>query len=321
MSYQTEYDNLKHDASRTDLFKSTGEKDGTRIFTVLNSNIKSLKTVGEYIDTMYSLTTYNAAHKQKNERVRAFNFRSLENHAEPRAIIRSDIVMAAGVEFGGYDKAFVTLLIYILLLDIGEKESVVANRAKEFLDSLPVYIKRKLFSYSRAIARSDAFLNDNLYQQLVVLYGDQELYRAFLEYVSEKYPDEATITQLFTVEAVDNTSPIYKRLENFQRSALKKDALYTMIFYSLDQYVRKCKMKGYRTGRRIINADDFIFGFLDYFDDIFEGSFTWLGKVNSGEDIGTLKYFISTVLTIDQRNEIYTCIQNAFGLQVPEEEE
>lgn len=321
MSYATEYDKLKHDASRIKLFRASGEKDGTRIFSVLNSNIKALKTVGEYIDTMYSLTTYNAAHKQKNERVRAFNFRSLENHADPRAITRSDIVIAAGTEFDGYDKAFVTLLIYILLLDVGDNESVVVRRAKEFINSLPIFIKRKLFSYSREIARSEAFLNDNLYQQIVVLYGDQDLYKAFLGFISENYPDEATITHLFAVEAVDKTSPIYKRLENFQRSALKKDALYTMIFYALDQYVRKCKMKGYRTGRKIIDADDFIDGFLDYFNDIFEGSFTWLGKVNAGENIETLKNFIYTVLTEDQRYEIYTCIQNAFGLQVPEEEE
>ena len=73
MSYFTEYDNLKHDDSRVKLFKSTGERDGTRIFSVLNSNIKTLKTVGEYIDTMYPVTTYSEVHKQKIERVRAFN--------------------------------------------------------------------------------------------------------------------------------------------------------------------------------------------------------------------------------------------------------
>jgi len=288
MNYITEYDNLKHDDSRVNLFKSTGERDGTRIFSVLNSNIKTLKTVGEYIDTMYPITTYSKVHKQKSERVRAFNFRSLENHTDPRAITRSDIVISAGNKFGGYDNAFVSLLIYILLLDVGENEPAVVSNAKDFINSLPIFIKRKLFDYSREIALSDTFLNENLYQQIVVLYGDRELYKSFLQFVGENYPDEGTITYLFATEATDPTSPIYKRLENFQRSALKKDALYTIIFYALDQYIRKCKMMGYRTGQKIINANNFIVGFFDYFNEVFNGSFTWLGKMNTGEDIETL---------------------------------
>ena len=55
MAYLQEYNDFKNDTSRIQLFKSSGEKDGTRIFTVLNSNIKALKTVGEYIETMYSV--------------------------------------------------------------------------------------------------------------------------------------------------------------------------------------------------------------------------------------------------------------------------
>lgn len=321
MSYVTEYDKLKFDAPRIELFRSSGEKDGTRIFTVLNSNIKTLKTVGEYIDTMYGLTSYDAKHKQKNERVRVFNFRSLDNHSDVRAITRSDIVRAAGAEFGGYDNAFVTLLLYILLLDVGDNEDVVVTGAKTFVNSLPIFIKRRLFEYARQIALSDSFPNDNLYQQIVVLYGDQELYKEFLTYVSEKYPDEATIKDLFEKEAADPDSPIAKRIKNFQPSALKKDALYTIIFYSLDQYVRKCRMRGLRTGKTIVDAEEFFRGFLEYFDDIFAGSLTWLGKMNAGDTIDTLQDFISNTLTEEQRDEMYKCIENAFELQIPEENE
>lgn len=319
MSYITEYEKLKLDASRIRLFKSSGEKDGTRIFSVLNSNIKTLKTFGEYINTTYGLTNYDINHKQKIARVRAFNFRSLDNHSDARAITRSDIVIAAGVKFGGYDNAFVTLLLYILLLDVGDNEDVVALNAKTFLNNLPVFIKRRLFEYARQIAQSDSFPIDNLYQQIVVLYGDQVLYKEFLTYISENYPDEAIIKNLFEKEAVDPDSPIAKRIKNLQPSALKNDALYTIIFYSLDQYVRKCKMQGLRTGKTILNAEDFFRGFLIYFDDIFSGSLTCLGKMNAGENIDTLQDFISNSLTEEQRNEIYKCIENAFELQIPEE--
>ena len=53
MSYVTEYNTFSSDHHRVEKFESSG-KEGRRIFTVLNSNIKSLKTVGEYINTMYS---------------------------------------------------------------------------------------------------------------------------------------------------------------------------------------------------------------------------------------------------------------------------
>ncbi len=320
MSYVTEYNALSLDNHRVEMFRASG-KDGRRIFTVLNSNIKSLQTVGEYINTMYSQTTYNATYKQMNERVRAFNFRSLENRADARAITRSDIVMTAGTQFGGYDHAFVTLLLYLLLLDVGDNDSETVANAKGFISSLPIFIKRRLFSYARQIALAErgAFPNDNVYLEMVVLYGDLELYHEFIQHIKDNYPDEAAITNLFVTEAAVDTSPISKRIKNFQSSALKKDALYTIIFYALDQYVRKCKMKGLRTGKKIIEAESFLLGFLDYFNDAFAGSLRWLGKINGAEDIETLKDFIITSLTTAQKEEIYTCIQNAFGLQIPEE--
>ena len=321
MSYVTEYDKLKLDAPRIELFKSTSAESGTRIFNVLNSNLKSLETVGKYIDTMYVRTSYDKDDKQKNKRVMAFNFRSLENRTDARAITRSDIVRAAKAEFGDYNNAFVILLLYILLLDVGDNEDVVVTDAKTFLNSLPIFIKRRLFEYARQIALSGPFPSDNLYQQIVVLYGDQELYKEFLAFVSEEYPDEAKIKALFEKEAADPNSPIAKRIKNFQPSALKKDALYTIIFYSLDQYVRKSRMRGLRTGKTIVNAEDFFRGFLTYFDDIFAGSLTWLGKMNAGDNIDTLQDFISNTLTEEQRDEMYKCIENAFELQIPEEKE
>lgn len=318
MSYAAEYRALSFDHQRIERFRTSG-RGGRRIFTVLNSNIKSLKTVGEYIDTMYPQTIYSPAYKQMNERVRAFNFRSIENHADTRAIVRSDIVRAARARFGGYDHAFVTLLLYLLLLDVGNNNSETVTNAREFIDSLPIFIKRRLFEYARQIALADrgAFPNDNVYLEMVVLYGDTILYQEFIRHIKDNYPDEAEITELFVNEAAIDASPISKRIRNFQSSALKKDALYTIIFYALDQYVRKCKIKGLRTGKKIIDAESFFIGFVDFFNDAFAGSLDWLGKINAGEDIDTLKNFVTTVLTADQREEIFTCIRNAYGMRVP----
>lgn len=152
-----------------------------------------------------------------------------------------------------------------------------------------------------------------------MLYGDKQLYEAFIEYIYEQYPDEKTITDLFDRESKVKTSPIVQRLDNLQRSALKKDGLYTVIYYALDQYVKTQKMRGLRTGNKIVDGKSFLFGFLDYFDDIFEGSFTWLGKMASGEDMENLKDFIENDLTVDQSNEIVISIQNAFHLMLPVE--
>ena len=318
MSYTTEYNSLSHDPARIERFKSVG-KDGRRIFSVLNTNIRAMKTVGEYINTMYSQTTYNAVHKQKNERVRAWNFRSLANHTDIRAITRSDIVIAAEGNFGGFDHAFVTLLIYLLLLDVGDDVSEVVENAKGFLDDLPIFIKRRLFAYARqiALAEGGAFPNDNVYLETVVLYGDETLFSEFIQFIKDNYPDELAITNLFVSEAAIDTSPISKRISNYQSSALKKDALYTIIFYALDQYVRKCKMRGFRTGKKLVDAEEFLLGFLDYFNDVVDGSLNWLGKISPGEDIDTLKDFISSSLSVPQKEELFTCIQNAFDLHVP----
>ena len=51
MEYEKEYQSLLLDSSRMKKFITTG-KEGRRIFTVLNSNIKTLKILGEYIHTM-----------------------------------------------------------------------------------------------------------------------------------------------------------------------------------------------------------------------------------------------------------------------------
>ncbi len=318
MEYEKEYQSLLLDSSRMKKFITTG-KEGRRIFTVLNSNIKTLKTLGEYIHTMYSQTTYYAAYKQMNERVRVYNFRSIENHTETRSITRSDIILSAGKRFGGYDHAFVTLLLYLLLLDIGKDSSETVKNAKEFIYSMPVFFRRRLLDYSKQIAMAErsAFPCDNIYLEMVVLYGDESLYRAFLQHVQKQYPDEKEITELFVSETSVNTSPISKRIANFQSSALKKDALYTTIFYILDQYVRRCKMRGLRTGKKTVDAGVFLNEFLDYFSDAFEGSLDWLGKIGKSEDIDTLKAFITNYFTDEQKKEIYTCIQNAFGLHTP----
>ncbi len=323
MGYIEEYEKLKADKNRAVLFSSTSEQKARRIFKILNANIKTLKTVGEYIKDMYDKTSSNCDTKQKNERIRVFNFRSTENHSDARAITRSDIVMATANEFGGYDHAFSALIIYILLLDTGSDYNIVVSEAKMFIDSLPIFIKRRLFEYAKEIASSKSFLVDNIYQQIVVLYGDRDLYDAFLSFISEKYPNEDEIKDLFESESKNSQSPIYERIYNYQASSLKKEALYTIIFYSLDQYVRECKLNGLRTGKTIIGGVQFLNGFLEYFGNIsdFDESISWLGKIKSGEDIHDLQSFIKNKLSEDQRNEICTCIMKAFELEVPQEEE
>ena len=314
--FLNEYNRLCTDPSRVDNFRKTGEK-GVRIFNVLNTNIKTLKTVGEYIDTIYSLTTYNAAHKQKIKRLKEFNFRSLDNHSDPRAIVRSEIVIDAGRKFCGYDSAFVTLILYLLLLDTGNGSSTTVVRTRNFINDIPTFLKRKLYGYAKQIAASGPFLNDNIYQEIVVYYGDTRVYKEFIEFVRDNYPDEEAISKLFVNEAAKSNSPITKRLDNFQRSALKKDALYAIIFYSLDQFVRESKMKGLRTGKKIRSADEFLIDYLEYFNSIFFFFFAWLGRLDRGDTIESLKSFISVDLTRDQREEIQRCVCNAFDLFVP----
>ena len=313
-----EYNRLCATPSRVENFKKTGE-DGIRIFNVLNTNIKTLKTVGEYIETVYPLTVYNANHKQKIRRLREFNFRSIDNHSEPRAIIRSDIILKAGNKFGGYDSAFLTLILYFLLLDTENGTSTTVIRTRNFINDIPTFLKRNLYTYARDIAISGPFLNDNIYQELVVYYGDPLVYREFIKYIQDNYPDEATICNTFITEANNPNSPITKRLDNFQRSALKKDALYAIIFYSLDQYVRKTKMKGLRTGKKIINADTFLLEYLEFFNDIFDGQIAWLGRLRRGDNIDVLSAFIVNDLSSSERDEIHHCICTAFDLFIPED--
>lgn len=313
-----EYAKLCGDLSRVANFKKTG-KDGIRIFNILNTNIKTLKTVGEYIDTVYSLTSYSAEHKQKIRRLKEFNFRSLENHSDPRAITRSDIVIKTGRNFAGYDSAFVTLLLYLLLLDTGSGPSITAIRTRNFIRDIPTFLKRNLYEYARQIAISKSFLNDNIYQEMVVYYGDPAVYKEFIKFVQDFYPDEVTICSVFINAVKDPDSPISQRLANFQESALKKDALYAIIYYSLDQFVCESKMKGLRTGKKIKSANQFLMEYLDYFNNIFEGEIQWLGRVRQRDTIESLKTFINVDLTSDQREEIYRCLCTAFQLFVPED--
>lgn len=314
MSYEQEYDNLIHDPSRFKNFWTTGKK-GRKVFS-LNTNIKTLQTAGKYVSEMYNETTRTESNKQKIVPLKTFNFRSIDNHSDARAILRSDIVIAAGNRFGGYDSAIVKFLIYMLLLDVGDNPSVIEKPMK-FVNNLPVFIKRRLYEYANEIANSESLLINNIYQQMVVLYGDELLFSEFINFVEEKYPDERQISELFAREYNDLNSPIRKRINIFQASTMKEDALYPIILYSLDQYVRKCRFKGFRSGKRIISAHVFLENFINYFNDIFNGHFEWLGRYATGAEIADLIEFINNDLSIFQRKELYLCIRNAFGLQVP----
>lgn len=314
--FLNEYSRLCADSSRVDNFIKTG-KDGTRIFNVLNTNIKTLKTLGEYIETAYLLAPYNSVDKQKLKKVTEFNFKSIYNKSDQRANIRSDIVIKAKNKFGGFDNAFVILILYLLLLDTGNGASTTVIRTRNFINSIPIFLKRKLYDYAKEIAASKPFLNDNIYLELVVYYGDAGVYREFIEFIKDNYSNEEEICKNFITEANKTSSPISKRLQNFQQSALKYDALYAVIFYSLDQFVRKSKMKGFRTGKKIINADVFLFEYLEFFNDIFDEKLDWLGTVRQGDSIDTLCDFIKKDLNSTECDEIHGCICSAFDLFVP----
>ena len=64
-----------------------------------------------------------------------------------------------------------------------------------------------------------------------------------------------------------------------------------------------------------------MFGYLEYLDRECEGMYGWLGKVGSGQDIEMFKNFIVNELTVEQQQELYNSIKNAFDLEIPEERE
>lgn len=318
--FTNEYSRLCASPIRAENFIKTGE-GGTRIFNVLNTNIKTLETVGEYIDTVYSLTAYDMDHKQKIKRLKDFNFRSIDNHDDPRATTRSDVIKKAGKKFGGYNSAFVTLLLYLLLLDTGAGTlSTAGIRTRDFINDIPIFLKRELYVFAKQIAVSGPFLNDNIYQELVVYYGDNKVYKQFIDFVKDNYPNTGVICEVFLREFSNADSPISKRLANFQKSSLKKDALYAIIFYSLDQFVRINKMNGLRTGKTTKDSDVFLSEYFDFFNDIFDGQLSWLGNLRTGDSVESLKSFIEVDLLPAEREELQQCICNAFNLIVPAEE-
>ena len=312
-----EYKRLCADHSRKEKFKRSGE-DGIRLCSILNTNIKSLQTVGTYIETVYDITEYSDVHKQKFTRLEAYNFRSLNNHNDPRAIIRSDIILAARKAFGE-ESAFVALLIYLLILDTGSEETIIADRTRKFIKEMPVFLKRRIYAYAHGIGLSGGqFPSDNILQELVVYYGDQGVYREFVDFIVENYPNEDLICENFRNEIAEADSPISQRIRSFQESAVKKDALYAVFFYSLDQFVRETKLKGLKSGETYMDANEFLIGFFDYFNEMNDGYINIYGNKKQKESIDSLKDFVSNDLSPRQREEIHHCICNVFNLYCPE---
>lgn len=326
-AYPAEYELLKHDTERTRKFVTSSRKNGIRSFPVFNTNIKTLATLCNYIEFMYPFDTYPETESEKQEVhqkasvVKECGFKSMNQDTNPRAVVRSDILAAAWRRYRDYDHAFVVLLVYILLLDMGGVHPYgVAERAREILRAVPKYIRREIFRSVRQIAASQALTTNNIYQQLIVLYGDRGLFYSFIEFIEENYPNEEKICSLFREELADGTSPIANRVKTSQLSSFKKEAYYLALFYALDEYVSRCKLNGLRSGRTTVNAKDFLFGFLDGLEELCQDSYAWLGKVEDGQDMEDLKEFIEDELTGDQREEIYRCIAGAFALEPPEEE-
>ena len=334
--YKTEYARLCADPKRAADFITSG-KSTRRIFPPYSSNIRTISTICSYAKTMYDIPIYpktEAGKKkvhEKNNVTKECRFRSIDNHTDSKAIIRSDILTTVQKKFVSKSKdsvhSFVKLIVYLLLLDIdieGKEPDIVVKCAEAALKEIPRHIKLNLFQYIKDIKiKPNASLKlDNILQLAVIHFGDKELYTVFGEFIHEHYPDKEIISELCKFvkqENEDKTSPIYKRRYNHQASALKDEACYLALYFAINKYITQCKLTALRTGKIIVDAKEFLFGMFDSIDTFCEGWYAWLGDIEENQNIETLKSFIETDLSEEQREELYTCIMHAFKLKIPEE--
>jgi len=227
---------------RKENFTSTSRTSGKRTFPFFNTNVKTLQTLCSYLADMYKISSYpeDKAGKddvhQKNSIVEEFNFRSISNHDNQQAICRSNIILKAVDHFGRMDHSFVQFLLYLLLLSIdGEKN--IKTCAEDFLYRIPKLIKRNIYPLVDEILDNKTFVSNNILQDLVILYGDDKLFDAFVKDITDFYPDQQKMTNTFVQEYNKPGSCLSQRIKNIQLSALKKEAYFICLFFSLNEFV------------------------------------------------------------------------------------
>ena len=326
-NFQTEYSNFLDNAQRVSLFKTSSRENGRRTLPFLNTNLKTLGTLCSYIQTMYNIDTYpqDSAGKsevhQKNSIINELNFRSIDNKEDQNAITRSNIINKAITYFDkGTEHGFVQFLVYILLLSSNlDKPSNIRTCAEDFFEKLPKYFFRKIYQYTEDILSDGAFHYNNIFQALIVLYGDKDLFNSFIKDIEDYYPDEDRITKDFNDESLKQGSVIESRLATFQKSAFKKEAAYLCLYYSLNEYILTKKIDSYKTGRKKRNADIFFIEFLEYLENIYPSSYKLFGNVNDESNFNLLKNFVKNNLDETEREQLYKSIALCFNLIEPSE--
>ena len=315
MSYDQEYNHLKNDSDRCKVFQTTGNQK-RRIFTVLNTNIKTIETIGDYINEAQTTTTYNLqSHKHMKERLRVFNFHCWNNKTL-KAQLRTQIVEKARMHFTGNEHMFVKIIVFLLLLGM-EEERFIPN-INQFLSSIPKCIKRNLYTHLQNIDpnKSGPLNVDNIYMQLIITYGDEKLYSCFLTHITSNFPDTNAICSLLSRESQTPSSPVAKRIKTHQASSFKKEAWWIWVYYALQQYIQKRKMQGFRTGKSAAKPQAFLLGYVDYLEESFDDLLDLMGGTD-GTTLEDLKAFLVNDLTPTERTELSRSICFGFDISFP----
>lgn len=324
-NFQNEYSSFLEDRQRVTSFKTSSRENGRRTLPFFNTNLKTLGTLCSYIQTMYSIDTYpqdtdgkKEVH-QKNSIINELNFRSIDNKDDQNAITRSNIINKAIAYFDrGTEHGFVQFLVYILLLSSNLNESTnIRSCAEEFFEKLPKYFFRKIYKYTDDILSDGAFHYNNVFQALIVLYGDKGLFNSFIKDIEDYYPDEDRITKDFNDESLKQGSIIESRLATFQKSSFKKEAAYLCLYYSLQEFILRKRLDSYITGNKKRNANSFFIEFLEYLEKTYPSSYKLFGNVSDESNFNLLKNFITNNLDDVEREELYKSIALCFNLIEP----
>lgn len=322
MSFVEEYERLKLDNDRKNAFASSSRERGRRTCSVFNTNIKTLGTYSKYIHNMYGITAYptddagrNDVH-QKSSIVKEFNFRSIDNHDDNRAMTRSDIIIKAYNTFGDYDNAFVIITLYILLL--GEKkDSVTLQKVLDFWEYIPRRIKRNLNMYVHNIYTNGDYDANNFYQNLVMLYGDEELFNSYIDYLYDNEYNAEEINVVILDEYNDTTTPIGKRISNFQKSSIKKEAYYLFLYFCMKEACIEMKFKYLADCKEFDEGIRFFKNVLVYMDKEPDMNWGYFGKIDQGQNLEMYKQFLDD-LTVSEKDEFIICFSNAFNISIKE---
>lgn len=320
--FETELQVFNKDVQRQTNFISTSRETGKRTFPFFNTNVKTLQTLCSYILNMYDIDSYpqDKAGKddihQKNSIVEEFNFRSISNHNDETAICRSNIIKKSVDYFEQPDHSFVQFLLYILLLSI-DCDKNIKNCALDFLNSVPKLIKRNIYFFVDEILDNKSMVEDNLLQDLIILYGDEKLFKSYIKDIENYYPDKEKITTSFIQEYNKPNNCIANRVRNIQLSAFKKEAYFICTFFTLNEFINYKKLFGFSSGNKIHEAEAFCIEFLEYFEGKYTNSYKLLGITSQETNLNTLKCFIQTELNKEEKIQLFSCIQKCFQLEMP----